>query len=124
MGKPRERWEDDVRQDAVELLGTRAWKTKVKDTERWKQRIEQTNARFRVYRHCGSSKNPLDLESMWQKNRRYEFCRAIIVWHLPLVFTVPASQCRSQNERDTPTISYTAMSKLDDFTCSPVALMQ
>jgi hypothetical protein len=33
VGKPRKRWEDGVREDAIELLGMRAWKIKAKERE-------------------------------------------------------------------------------------------
>jgi hypothetical protein len=46
VGKPRKRWEDGMREDAVELLGIRAWKTKAKDREFWRQRIEEAKARY------------------------------------------------------------------------------
>jgi hypothetical protein len=46
VGKPRKRWEDGVREDAVELLGIWAWKAKGKDTEFWRQRIEEAKARY------------------------------------------------------------------------------
>jgi hypothetical protein len=48
VGKPRKRWEDGVTEDAVELLGIRAWKSKAKDREFWRHRIEEAKARYRL----------------------------------------------------------------------------
>jgi hypothetical protein len=39
VGKPRKRWEDAVQDDSTKLLGTKAWKTKAKDKQFWRQRI-------------------------------------------------------------------------------------
>ena len=44
--KPRERWEDGVRDDGIMLLGTQASKTKAKDGESWRQCIEGAKAMF------------------------------------------------------------------------------
>ena len=46
VGKPRERWEDGVRDDGIMLLGTQASKTKAKDGESWRQCIEGAKAIF------------------------------------------------------------------------------
>ena len=46
VGKPRKRWEDGVGEDAIMLLDTQAWKTKAKDKQSWRQRIEEAKARF------------------------------------------------------------------------------
>jgi hypothetical protein len=45
VGKPRERWEDGVRDDGIMLLGTQPSKTKAKDRESWRQCIEWAKAR-------------------------------------------------------------------------------
>ena len=45
VGKPREMWEDGVRDDGIMLLGMQASKTKAKDREFWKQCIEGAKAR-------------------------------------------------------------------------------
>jgi hypothetical protein len=45
-GQPRKRWKDGVREDAIMLPGTRAWKTKAKDRESWKQRTEEVKTRY------------------------------------------------------------------------------
>jgi hypothetical protein len=45
-GEPRERWEDGLREDAIELLGIRAWKTKAKRREFWRLRIEEAKAPY------------------------------------------------------------------------------
>ena len=37
IGKARRQLDDGVREDAVMLLATRAWKTKAKDRESWRQ---------------------------------------------------------------------------------------
>ena len=39
-GKPRESWEDGVRDDGIMLLGTQASKTKAKHRESWRQCTE------------------------------------------------------------------------------------
>jgi hypothetical protein len=44
IGKPRKRWEDKVRENAVMLLGIQPSKTKVKDEEFWRQRIKEAKA--------------------------------------------------------------------------------
>jgi hypothetical protein len=41
IGNPRKRWEDEMKDDVVMLLGIRTWKTKAKDGESWRQRIEE-----------------------------------------------------------------------------------
>jgi hypothetical protein len=41
VGKPRKQWQDGVKEDAIELLGTRAWRTEAKGREFWKQHIEE-----------------------------------------------------------------------------------
>ena len=46
VGKPRERWEDGVRDDSIMLLGTPASKSKGKGRESWKQCIEGVKAIF------------------------------------------------------------------------------
>ena len=46
VGKPRERWEDEVRDDSIMLLDTQASKTKAKSRESWRQCIEGAKARF------------------------------------------------------------------------------
>jgi hypothetical protein len=44
--KPRKRWENGAREDAIILLGIRAWKTEAKDREFWRQHIEKVKASF------------------------------------------------------------------------------
>jgi hypothetical protein len=46
VGKPRKRLEDAAREDAVGLLGIRAWKIKASDREFWRQCIEEAKARY------------------------------------------------------------------------------
>jgi hypothetical protein len=46
VGKPKKRWEDAVQEDSVKLLGTKAWKTKAKDRQFWRQHIEETKAQY------------------------------------------------------------------------------
>jgi len=46
VGKPRERWDDGVREDGIMLLGTQASQTEAKGRESWKQCIEGAKARF------------------------------------------------------------------------------
>jgi hypothetical protein len=41
VGKQRKRWEDAVLEDSIKLLGKKAWKTKVKNIQFWRQRTEQ-----------------------------------------------------------------------------------
>jgi hypothetical protein len=48
VGKTRKRREDGERENAVELLGIGAWKTKAKDREFWRQRIEEAKAPYRL----------------------------------------------------------------------------
>jgi hypothetical protein len=44
VGELRKQWEDGVREDAIELLGIQAWKTKAKDREFWRQCTEEAKA--------------------------------------------------------------------------------
>ena len=46
VGKPRERWEDGVRDDGIMLLDTQASKTKANDRESWGQCIERAKGKF------------------------------------------------------------------------------
>ena len=46
IGKPRKRWEDVVGEVAIMLVCTRAWKTKTKDREPWRQHTVETKAQF------------------------------------------------------------------------------
>jgi len=46
VGKPRESWEDGVREDGIMLLGTQASKTKAKCREFWRQCMEGAKALF------------------------------------------------------------------------------
>jgi len=46
VGKPRERWEDRVRDDGIMLLGTQTAKIKIEDRESWRQCIVGAKARF------------------------------------------------------------------------------
>jgi hypothetical protein len=46
LGNPRKRREDGLREDSFTLLGIGAWKTKAKDRESWRQRIEVATVRF------------------------------------------------------------------------------
>jgi hypothetical protein len=46
VGKPKEWWEDGVRDDGIMLLGTQASKSKTKYMESWWQCIEGSKARF------------------------------------------------------------------------------
>jgi hypothetical protein len=49
IGKPRKRWECGLRENVVEVLGIRARKTKAKNRESWRQRIEEAKAPFGLY---------------------------------------------------------------------------
>jgi hypothetical protein len=44
VGKPGKRWEDAVREDSVKLLVMKAWETKAKDRQFWRQHIEEAKA--------------------------------------------------------------------------------
>jgi hypothetical protein len=46
VGKPRKRWEDAVWEDCIKLLGMKAWKTKAKVRQIWRQCIEKVKARY------------------------------------------------------------------------------
>jgi hypothetical protein len=46
VGKPRKRWEDAVWEDCIKLLGMKAWKTKGKVRQIWRQCIEKVKARY------------------------------------------------------------------------------
>jgi len=46
VGKPKERWEDGVRDDVIMLLGTQASKNKAKNRKSWRQCIEGAKAIF------------------------------------------------------------------------------
>jgi hypothetical protein len=46
VGKPRKRWEDMVQQDAARFLWCRNWKLAANDGTLWRQKIEETKARF------------------------------------------------------------------------------
>jgi hypothetical protein len=46
VGKPRKSLEDGMTEDAIALLGTRAWKTKAKDRESWRQCMNKAKAQF------------------------------------------------------------------------------
>jgi hypothetical protein len=46
VGNSRKRCEDEVREEAVQLFGVRAWKTKAEDTESWRQRKREAKARY------------------------------------------------------------------------------
>ena len=45
IGNPSKRREDGVKEVAVRLVAVQAWKTKAKDRESWRQRIEKAKAR-------------------------------------------------------------------------------
>jgi hypothetical protein len=49
VGKHRKRWEDAVWEDSIKLLGMKAWKTKAKDREFWRQCIDEAKARYWLY---------------------------------------------------------------------------
>jgi hypothetical protein len=49
VGKPRKRWEDAVWEDSIKLLGTKAWKTKAKDRQFWRQCIGEATAQYGLY---------------------------------------------------------------------------
>ena len=46
MGGPRKRWEDEVRQDALNLLGMKTWKMKARDGDLWRRSIEEAKAQI------------------------------------------------------------------------------
>jgi hypothetical protein len=46
VGKPRERSEDAVQQDAASFLRCRNWKLAADDRTLWRQKIEEAKARF------------------------------------------------------------------------------
>jgi hypothetical protein len=46
VGKPRKRWEDAVRQDAVSFLRCRNWKLAAHDRTLWRKKTEEAKARF------------------------------------------------------------------------------
>jgi hypothetical protein len=46
VGKPKERWEDVVEQDAASFLRCRNWKLADNDRTLWRQKIMVTKARF------------------------------------------------------------------------------
>jgi hypothetical protein len=50
-GKPGKRWEDAVQEDSIKLLGTKAWKTKAKDRQFWRQCIEEAKAQYGLKHH-------------------------------------------------------------------------
>ncbi|KAJ4450096.1 hypothetical protein ANN_01503 [Periplaneta americana] len=44
VGRPRNRWEDMVQEDATSLLRLRNWKVAAKDRDKWRGRIEEAMA--------------------------------------------------------------------------------
>jgi hypothetical protein len=46
VGKPRQRWEDAVQQDAARFLLCCNWKLAANDRTLWRQNIEEAKARF------------------------------------------------------------------------------
>jgi hypothetical protein len=51
VGKPRERWENAVRQDAARFLRCRNWKLAANDRKWRRQKIEEAKARLGLQRH-------------------------------------------------------------------------
>lgn len=51
VGKPKQRWEDNVKKDALEMLGIRNWKESAKDRDEWRRKIEEAKARHGLQRH-------------------------------------------------------------------------
>jgi hypothetical protein len=44
VGKPRTRWEDVVRRDTSQILGTRGWRRGAEDREEWRQLLREARA--------------------------------------------------------------------------------
>lgn len=46
VGRPRKRWEDEISEDARDLLGIRVWKRAAEDRVEWRQKVKEAKARF------------------------------------------------------------------------------
>jgi hypothetical protein len=46
VGRPRLRWEDEVKRDAARLLQLESWKTAAEDRRGWRQKLLEAKARF------------------------------------------------------------------------------
>ena len=46
VGRPKDRWIDEVTKDAKQLLGITTWRRKALDREEWRKKIEEVKARF------------------------------------------------------------------------------
>jgi hypothetical protein len=49
VGRPRLRWEDNIRRDSLLLLNIRGWRRRAGDSDIWRRTIEEARAR------CGMS---------------------------------------------------------------------
>jgi hypothetical protein len=48
VGRPRIRWEDAVRKDALQILGTRGWRRRAENREEWRQLLREAKDRKRL----------------------------------------------------------------------------
>jgi hypothetical protein len=48
LGRPRNRWEDAIQRDAVNLLQIRNWKSAARDRDKWKKKVGEAMARKRA----------------------------------------------------------------------------
>jgi hypothetical protein len=51
VGKPRTRWEDDVRRDTSQALGIRECRRRAKDREEWERLLRDARAQKGLWRH-------------------------------------------------------------------------
>jgi hypothetical protein len=48
VGRPRIRWEDAVQKDALQILGTRGWRRRAENREKWRQLLREAKAQKRL----------------------------------------------------------------------------
>jgi hypothetical protein len=51
VGRPRLRWEDNIRRDSLLLLNVRGWRRGAGDRDIWRRTIEEDRARRGLSRH-------------------------------------------------------------------------
>jgi hypothetical protein len=60
VGRPRLRWEDNIRRDSL-LLNIRGWRRRAGDRDIWRRTSEEARARCGMSRHCRGRRNRLKL---------------------------------------------------------------
>jgi hypothetical protein len=70
VGRPRNRWEDVIQRDAVNLLRIRNWKAAARDKGEWRKKVGEAMARKRAEAPWKKKRPEIQLMAAQQWSRR------------------------------------------------------